>query len=159
MLILVRPSSTLMCTTSPIAAAGAIVGSRPGAGSSTMPRTTLPWRACPAASGGKSAATRQTANAETAAARRAGVAWWARSRVDGIGGSGRGDRRRDFKDLRAGRRPKASARAAERIERDLRRPAEQLLRQRFAERRRVLEAVPGARRDQGDRLRIGTWAN
>ena len=49
MLILVRPSSTLQCTTSPIAAAGAIVGSSPGAGSSTMPRTTLSFFACAAA--------------------------------------------------------------------------------------------------------------
>ena len=46
MLILVSPSSTLRWTTSPIAAAAAIVGSSPGAGSSTMPRTTLSFLCC-----------------------------------------------------------------------------------------------------------------
>jgi len=45
MLILVRPSSTLKCTISPMAAAGALVGSRP-VGSSTMARMALSLRCC-----------------------------------------------------------------------------------------------------------------
>src|SRR6478735_2553138 len=63
MLILVRPSSTLMWTTSPIAAAGATVGSRPGAGSSTMPRTTLSFFACAAACCGSANAASAASNA------------------------------------------------------------------------------------------------
>src|SRR5689334_11031338 len=60
MLILVRPSRTFMWTTSPIAAAAAVVGSSPGAGSRTMPRTTLSLRCCADAGGAtaRSAASR-----------------------------------------------------------------------------------------------------
>ena len=61
-----------MCTTSPIAAAGAIVGSRPGAGSSTMPRMTLSLRVWALASGASTDALNTMASTETAVAKRAG---------------------------------------------------------------------------------------
>ena len=133
MLILVRPSSTLMCTTSPIAAAGAIVGSRPGAGSSTMPRTTLSCAPGPRRGRRPRGAGRRQGQDRGGGGGARGDRTDDREKGSGNhrAAPGRGVRKRDFKDEQrrgvppGARRGACPAQRKERVERDRRRAAQE----------------------------------